>query len=380
MRHTKGAGVLNPEQRSFAAAVLAFCLLAQAGLRGIASALTAQSATASSSSRPAPRYEVVDLGVVARIAADVTPGLSPSGKVVTWRQGDSQTFTAVLYEGKTQKPLPPPVGYRNSFAYSVNDRGNAAGWSNTTLNPVDSASTVHATLFTRDRALDLGTLGGLRSRAYAINDSDVVVGVSELKDREQCAFRYADGTMNPLQPLAGGVYSVAFDVNNAGVIVGGSGMLSTSTKPVVHAVLWRGNTPQDLGTLGDRGNSIAYAVNNHDDVVGVSDLGSQETVFFYTSGKMSDLGIRGHAFAINDQRQIVGTVAPEERGRPHGFLWENGTLIDINTLIPADTYRIEAAYRINNRGQILCTGFGNGPMHALLLNPINGTEKGTGGE
>lgn len=78
----------------------------------------------------------------------------------------------------------------------------------------------------------------------------------------------------------------------------------------------------------------------------------------------------GHAFAINDQGQIVGTLAPPERGRPIGFLWENGTVRDINTLIHLDTYRIEAAYRINNRGQILCSGFGYGQLHALLLNPV----------
>ncbi|MGA3131492.1 MAG: hypothetical protein ABSD59_11870 [Terracidiphilus sp.] len=86
---------------------------------------------------------------------------------------------------------------------------------------------------------------------------------------------------------------------------------------------------------------------------------------------MTDLDIDGHAFAINDRRQIVGTITPEERGHPRGFLWQNGTVYDINTLIPADTYRIDAAYRINNRGQILCSGLGKGHMHALLLNPIN---------
>jgi probable HAF family extracellular repeat protein len=309
--------------------------------------------------------------VIPRIAADVVPGLSASGKTVTWRQGISQSYTALLHDGKRLTTLPPPDGYRNSFAYSVNDRGNAAGWSNTTLNPVDSASTVHATFFGKDRAVDLGTLGGLRSRAYAINSSDAIVGASELDNKKQGAFLYAKGKMIPLNPLPGGVYSVAFDINNAGVIVGGSGIASTSPRPVVHAVLWRGTKPYDLGTLDAEGNSIAYAVNNNDDVVGVSDAHGAETVFLYSSGTMSDLGIKGHAFAINDRRQIVGTVAPEERGRPWGFLWENGFVRDISALIPGHAFRIEAAYRVNNHGQILCSGFGNGHMHALLLNPIN---------
>ena len=131
-----------------------------------------------------PRYEVVDLGVIQRLAVDVTPGLSHSGNIVTWHQGESQTFTGLLRVGPTERALTPPRGYQNSFAYSVNDRGNAVGWSNTTANPVDSASVVHATYFGRRGPIDLGTLGGRRSRAYAINDRDVVVGVSELADRK----------------------------------------------------------------------------------------------------------------------------------------------------------------------------------------------------
>jgi len=320
---------------------------------------------------PVPRYKVVDLGVIERLATDIIPGLSSSGKIVTWRQGEAQTFTAVLFEGGAETLLRPPEGYRNSFAYSVNDRGNSVGWSNTTANPVDSASTVHATFFGKQRGLDLGTLGGLHSHAYAINNSDVVVGVSDLENKEQRAFRYAGGKMQPLDALPGGAYSVAFDINNAGVIVGGCGIPSISRKPLVHAVLWRGSKPKDLGTLDGEGSSVAYAINQHDDVTGVSDLDGEETVFLYSRGKMTDLGIRGHAFAINDARQIVGTLAPPERGRPRGFLWENGIVRDVNTLIAVDTYRIEAAYRINDRGQILCSGVGNGHLHALLLNPAD---------
>jgi probable HAF family extracellular repeat protein len=342
---------------------------------GMASALSGSGDATLSTPSPVPRYAVVDLGVIARLAADIIPGLSSSGKIVTWRQGDAETFTAVLFEGASEKVLRPPVGYRNSFAYSVNDRGNSVGWSNTTANPVDSASTVHATFFGKQGALDLGTLGGLRSRAYAINNRDVVVGVSELENKDQRAFRYVGGRMQALDVLAGGGYSVAFDINDAGTIVGGSGIPSISKKPLVHAVLWRGSNPKDLGTLDGAGSSIAYAINRHDEVTGVSDLRGEETVFLYSQGKMSDLGIRGHAFAINDSRKIVGTLEPTGRGRPRGFLWENGVVRDINTLIPGGTYQIEAAYRINDRGQILCSGAGNGHLHVLLLNPAGRSKK-----
>jgi len=380
MMRAKHFVMLSPRRCDVTVAVLAYALLilgaqlesapAQTPGSGAVSPVATASVTPAAISARSARYTVTDLGVIQRIAADIVPGLSASGNTVISQQMETQAFNSVFYDGKTRKPLLPPEGYRNSFAYSVNDHGDAVGWSNTTLNPVDSMSTVHATLFGGGRSTDLGTLGGQRSRAYAINNKNVIVGVSELEDHQQRAFRYADGTMVPLAPLPGGKYSAAFDINDAGVIVGGSGIESATSKPIVHAVLWRDGVALDLGTVSGKGNSLAYALNSRGDVVGIADEHSEETVFLYSEGKMRDLGIRGHAFSINDQRQIVGTLAPEERGRPRGFLWENGEVRDINTLIQDDTYRIEIAYRINNRGQILCSGFGQGHMHALLLNPV----------
>ena len=321
----------------------------------------------------APRYEVIDLGVIQRLAVDVTPGLSRSGNTVIWHEGEAQTFTGLLRMGAKERTLIPPHGYQNSFAYSVNDRGNAVGWSNTTANPVDSASVVHATLFGRSGSIDLGTLGGHRSRAYAINDQNVVVGVSELADGSQRAFRYAAG-MEPLEALTGGTYSIAFDINNVGLIAGASALPSSSNKPRVHAVLWLNGVPQDLGALEESGNSIAYAVNDRGEATGVSDLDGEETVFLYSQGTMRDLHIRGHALGINNAHEIVGSLEPPERGRPRGFLWHEGVLTELNTLIPTGSYQIEVAYRINDRGQILCSGMGpaamaQGNLHALLLEP-----------
>jgi len=196
----------------------------------------------------------------------------------------------------------------------------------------------------------------------------VVVGVSELSDGTQRAFRYA-GTMEPLDTLSGGTYSIAFDINDAGMIAGAAGLPSISEKPKVHAVLWLNGVPRDLGTLEQAGNSVAYAVNDHGDVTGVSDLDGEETVFLYQQGAMRDLHIRGHALAINNAGDIVGTLDPPERGRPHGFLWHQGVVRELNSLLITDTYQIEVAYRLNGRGQILCSGVGHGNLHALLLNP-----------
>src|SRR5205085_2458876 len=200
-------------------------------------------------------------------------------------------------------------------------------------------------------------------------------GISQLANKQEQAFLHVDGKMSPLAPLAGGNSSVAFAVNDAGTVVGGSEVAHTnSVKVAVHAVLWRNGTPMDLGVLRPDGSSVAHAVNNHDEAVGTADGLAGKTVFLFRNGRMSDLGIqRGRAFAINDQRQIVGTQQVGEDRHPHslGFLWDHGNFHDLNNCLPKSSpYQIQEAFRINNAGQILATGVVEDQLHALLLTPV----------
>lgn len=76
----------------------------------------------------------------------------------------------------------------------------------------------HATLWQSGQTIDLDTLNTFDSEAYAINDSGTVVGYAGF------AFIYQDGQMQLLddliEPNTGWVLRNAFDVNNAGLIVG----------------------------------------------------------------------------------------------------------------------------------------------------------------
>ena len=109
---------------------------------------------------------------------------------------------------------------------------------------------------------------------------------------------------------------------------------------------------------------------------------------------MQDLGTLGgsysSAYGINNASQIVGSSTTAGDTASHAFLYQNGAIYDLNTLIPAGTgWVLESASAINDFGQIAGTGTLNGVYSAFRLDPVasevapssgdncNGTYSGT---
>lgn len=100
------------------------------------------------------------------------------------------------------------------------------------------------------------------------------------------------------------------------------------------AFLWDGKEMKSLGTLGGT-QSYAYAINNAGDVAGYS----------WTSD-----------------------------GVTHGFLYRNGILLDLNSLLPIGSgWTIDGAYGVNDAGQILAVATHNGQRFAVDLAPTLAT-------
>ena len=183
--------------------------------------------------------------------------------------------------------------------------------------------------------IDLGTLGGKRSHAWAINDNGLIAGEAMLADESTHAAAWIPGEgIVDLGTLGGfNSTSTATHVNAKGLILGESRTADRS-----HAFLWSATGGMvDLGTLGGR-LSIGNALTDAGHVVGSSslqgDIGSH-AVLWPPGGGLVDLHTFGNdssAKAVtSDGRMIVGWVSGF--GPIHAFAWTAATgMVDIGTL------------------------------------------------
>ena len=99
---------------------------------------------------------------------------------------------------------------------------------------------------------------------------------------------------------------------------------------------------------------------------------------------------KGDAYSVNSSDQVVGRstlcskVNPDdscEGASYHAFLWGNGSIADLQTLIlPGSGFTVNNAVNINDRGEI--AGYGtlsNGDNHVILLIPCDGNRPGVEG-
>jgi probable HAF family extracellular repeat protein len=321
--------------------------------------------------RASPRYTIRVLGS----AGSAATAINNSGDVVG--QGASGEAThAFFYTGNTQLDL-GTFGGANSAATAINDRGVVVGYAD------NAEGNMRAFVYASGVMVDLGTLGGATAAAYGINNSGHIVGgASTGVDGDAVlprAFVYAAGNMQMIFGFPQGDSSVAFDINNAGLVVGRSAISSDDPpEHPYHAFLYRDGVTVDLGTLGGLYSS-ANAINEAGIIVGQASTAELfpaghfvPHAFMFEDGIMFDLGTLGGeqsisaANDINARGQIVGSA--ETAGDTRAFLYENGNMLDLNSLVdPASGWLITDAHGINDYGQIAATGCRDGDCYALRL-------------
>ena len=229
----------------------------------------------------------------------------------------------------------------------------------------------------------LPLLGGNNGFATGINNAGVAVGWAETAVHDKTcvlpqqlqfvAAQWGPGAnqVHALAPLSGDSSSAATAINDAGEAVGISGDcdVAVGAFSARHAVLWINGKPVKLPTLGGHGWNTPMAINSLGIIAGFSDtpgdvvngvLHANFQATLWTPGGIVNLHtLPGDALAeatgINDFNQIVGTSFGSSG--PRAFLWQNGALYDLNTLVQPDApLYLVATGDINDHGEI--TGVG----------------------
>jgi len=215
--------------------------------------------------------------------------------------------------------------------------------------------------------VDLGTLGGSSSVAYATDHTNVVGSAQVSGNARWQAFIWTNGVMNAV-PVQSQGNSSANDVVFGQVV----GHACASGNSSCVAFWMKEGTVTTLPTLG--GSTSANAINGWEQIAGVSTLPSgAHHAFLYENGTMADLqtlgGTNSEALDINDAGHIVG-VADTATGGQHAFVYRNGAMTDLNTLLPSGSgWVLQRANGISAGGQIVGVGTFNGQARGFLLTP-----------
>ena len=293
------------------------------------------------------RYTITDLG------SGGAAGINDAGQVIVNRS----TQPRIWDDGE----LIPLALEHSAMGYDINNSAQVVGdlyggWT-------------QAFLWEDGEVTLLGTLGGLVSKARAINDAGQMVGWAHNADGDYRAFLYNDGVMSGLGTF-GGPQSWAFGINAAGDVVGQADTdeePEPGGSPIRRAFLYRDGTMTAIAG----GGSVATDINDAGQIVGRNDRESY--AFLWEDGETTVLqqGYYADPLAINNAGQVVGTSGAFESVTAR--LWEDGETYDLIDLIPPDSgwETLIGATDINDAGQIVGGGVReDGNAHAFLLTPI----------
>jgi probable HAF family extracellular repeat protein len=311
-------------------------------------------------------YTLTDLGTLGG-EGSFAYGVNDSGHVVGNAEVPSLYEHAFLYTGTLPIVDLGAIG-PYSGAAEINDSGHIAGSTVT--------SGYRTMVWTGGAGYIPAPLTGFVNYAYAINDSDVIVGhwaAAPLYRPQAMMYDLVTSTFTDIGTLLaafGATHSVARDVNESGMAVGY--MLESFVTPTRAFRFTPPAQVQLLDSLSGRGD-IANAINDEGEIAGeCHTVSGEEHACLWSGASVTDLltlgGNYSSAHGINNKGQVVGAAMTADA--LHAFLYRGGEMIDLNGFIPTDSgFELLSAEDINESGQIVGWGVVNGLAHGYLLTP-----------
>ena len=142
-----------------------------------------------------------------------------------------------------QAPECPPFGAQPTVGTAINDQGHVVGYYDVCLGDIQRAF-----LWTPEGGMQTLAMpdGVLSARAYDINDAGQIVGTMGGYLSPRRGFFYDGGEVTDLATLPGGNFSEALAINYQGQIVGYWGNNVTGD-PALQAFIWEDGVMIDLG-------------------------------------------------------------------------------------------------------------------------------------
>jgi probable HAF family extracellular repeat protein len=293
-------------------------------------------------------------------------GISPNGRTTgRWCcDGNDHSQPFVARNGKLRRLDVAPD--ETAYGIAINNAGTIVG---------ESYSDSKGQSFFYEDATGRHQIGadGL-FETTDINKIGQVVGTKiDRAGFDHGAFIYfiPDGSFIPVEGL-GATYIHPTAIDNEGTVAG-----EYEQTPGRRCFIHKNGEMSDLGDLGGD-TCMALDMNDQGAIVGYAIVpGGASHAYVWEKGKMKDLlpdSFKSWATGINNKRQIVGQIKPDQGQSEDGFLYEKDKLTLLKDLLPpadAKRWKDMVPRGISDKGEIVGDGVYDSNRRAFIMRPTH---------
>jgi probable HAF family extracellular repeat protein len=189
----------------------------------------------------------------------------------------------------------------------------------------------------------------LSPMAFALNNHGQVVGRMKVGGMDR-AFLWQNGTFTILDSVSGSQADAAYDINDAGVIVGVSG--PANQQLVVPVVFWQNGTITSIGKTDGTGiRHFDIRVNNNGQIAFNNQASFEDnpSIVLWQNGNTLPIssGPISRHLALNDNGDVAFDAFDNNGITPFASIWHNGV---VTRLEPPNN--AANAFAVNNAGQV----------------------------